>query len=104
MTKPKREHQRIRLAAATFLERTKRLLQNAAIDLYPAVAEEHQRRTLVEEKPQFLGGDRLASDADDQSYGMCRLLLTLVVMLIAAAYMAVLLLLLHKVSFPKKKK
>ncbi len=31
-------------------------------------------------------------------------LMTLVVMLIAAAYMAVLLLLLHKVSFPKKKK
>ena len=64
-----RERQRIRLGLLDLLERAQRLAQKAAVDLYPSVAEEHERRLLLEEEAYLLSGDLLAVDLYLEAHG-----------------------------------
>ena len=47
-------------------ERAQRLAQHVAVDLYPPVAEEHERRPLIQQELDFLLRDRFAVHADGQ--------------------------------------
>ena len=66
VAKAERKGDGIRLSSDAALQRTQRLLQNAAVNLDPAVAEEDERRTLVQQKANLVRRDGLAGDADDE--------------------------------------
>ena len=61
------EVQGVLLLSRALLERAKRLAQDGAVDFYPVLPEEHQRRPLVEEKAYLVRRDRFARHADGQA-------------------------------------
>ena len=66
MAEAHREGQRIRLLVDAFLQRAQSLLENAAVDFDPAVAEKDQRRPLVEQEADLVGRHRFPRHANGQ--------------------------------------
>ena len=66
MSDPKCECQRVRAFRRTLLERPERLLQDAAVDLDPPVAELDKRRALIQKKTNFFRSNGFTRDANGQ--------------------------------------
>ena len=66
MSDAKGEAERIGLLVRALLKRPQRLLENAAVDFDPAVAEVDKRRALLQQEANLRGRHRLARDTDGQ--------------------------------------